>query len=183
MTPLWCDEASGQIWMDPGVTETDLSSREKAALRSWLVQRSLDAWLNAAPAVRDLLELAVITITGGQARTFLLTWGLQPGGRWSHVLDGSYDDDDEDFALYEGACPYDGCRADVLTGFGASGDASDITLAVCQRGHFAYFGPDGQLRVEEEIGNDCWEHQHAGPDRCPECTAREREDLPAGGGE
>jgi hypothetical protein len=160
--------------MDLNVTTTELSQEEKLLLRSWLLGRSYPAWKQALLEVRQLLQLeSCVLLTGRQAHTILHLWQVEPEGRWNIVFDDSAYDKDEDFALYPAACPYNKCAADVLSGFGGSGDSSDISLALCYDRHESWFGPDGTIRTAKDVEGDCWQHQWPGPDPCPSCQTQQ----------
>lgn len=174
--PIYFEEHNPSwAWIDLSITATELSQEEKLLLRSWLLGRSYQAWEQTPLEVRQvfLLESCVL-LTGRQAHTILHLWQVKPEGRWKVIFDDSAYDNDEDFALYPVSCPHSDCSADVLSGFGGSGDSSDISLALCCNQHTSWFGPDGTIRTEKDVEGDCWQHQWPGPASCPSCQAQQQ---------
>jgi hypothetical protein len=54
--PIWLETPTGQIWVDFGTSMADLTAQERAVLRTWLINRSSEAWSVADPAIGDLLN-------------------------------------------------------------------------------------------------------------------------------
>ena len=54
--PIWLETPTSQIWVDYGTDIADLTAQERVALRTWLINRSPQAWMEANSTFHNLLD-------------------------------------------------------------------------------------------------------------------------------